>query len=939
MLDCSKRHPSRVFSLLLLLSLLSLAASANAADKPAKPASRDGHPIVAGFERFHAGGADAAKGGRLLLGELNCISCHRPETSQEPRLQRKQAPILDGVGNRVRRSYLRKYLRDPKAIKPGSTMPDLLAGLPEAERGQTIEALVHFLASTGTLRQGRPDIKSIALGKQLFHQVGCVACHGTRDNAGNAAKLLSTSVPLGDLRAKYSLLSLAAFLENPHTVRPSGRMPGILTNQEAKQVANYLLQGVGFVDAAQNMTYAYYEGTWDHLPDFTKMKPLATGRAAGFELSVARRPGDFALRFEGYLPIERAGDYRFHLSSDDGSKLFLDDKLVVANDGVHAPSTASGVVKLTKGVHKLGASVFNAGGGVELRVDLEGPGMGRQDVTPLVILTPKGNPKRPVKTVDPKDDDDFAIQPELATKGRELFTSIGCASCHQLSIDKKSLASSLKASPLAKLASEGGCLAQEPAKGLPRYALSAAQRGALAAAIKTPTPAARPSHEDVIARTMTTLNCYACHQRDKVGGIEESINSLFATTQPEMGEEARIPPPLTGVGAKIRPDYLKQIFNQGSRDRPYMLTHMPRFGEANVPGLAEAFDALDKVDPVAKVTFKEPLSRVKAEARTMVGAQSLGCVKCHTFAGHKAEGVQGIDMLLMTRRLKHDWFYRYLLDPQKLRPGTRMPTAWTNGVTVLTDVLGGSTAEQIDAIWIYLQDGGKAALPRGLNKHYIPLIPDKEAIVYRNFLEGSGSRAIGVGYPEKANLAFDANELRLALLWQGAFIDAARHWTDRGVGYEPPLGDNPVHLPTGVAFAKLSKDDEAWPAKSAKDLGYKFRGYRTTTDERPTFLYSCGDVRIEDFPNGVASKPNPSIRRTLALTAEQPVDNFWLRAAVADKIETTKEKGVYRINGEWTMKIDSATAPRIRKSGGKTELLVPVRFQDGKARIVQEFVW
>src|SRR6185437_11068996 len=374
MLDCSKRHPSRVFSLLLLLSLLSLAASANAADKPAKPASRDGHPIVAGFERFHAGGADAAKGGRLLLGELNCISCHRPETSQEPRLQRKQAPILDGVGNRVRRSYLRKYLRDPKAIKPGSTMPDLLAGLPEAERGQTIEALVHFLASTGTLRQGRPDIKSIALGKQLFHQVGCVACHGTRDNAGNEAKRLSTSVPLGDLRAKYSLTSLASFLENPHTVRPSGRMPGILTNQEAKQVANYLLQGVGFVDAAQNMTYAYYEGTWDHLPDFTKMKPLATGRAAGFELSVARRPGDFALRFEGYLPIERAGDYRFHLSSDDGSKLFLDDKLVVANDGVHAPSTASGVVKLTKGVHKLGASVFNAGGGVELRVDLEGPG-------------------------------------------------------------------------------------------------------------------------------------------------------------------------------------------------------------------------------------------------------------------------------------------------------------------------------------------------------------------------------------------------------------------------------------------------------------------------------------------------------------------------------------------------------------------------------------
>src|SRR5579885_1463340 len=63
----------------------------------------DGHPIVPGFERFYAdAAADAAKGGRLLLGELNCTSCHKTEAA----LPRKQAPILDGIGSRVRRSYL-----------------------------------------------------------------------------------------------------------------------------------------------------------------------------------------------------------------------------------------------------------------------------------------------------------------------------------------------------------------------------------------------------------------------------------------------------------------------------------------------------------------------------------------------------------------------------------------------------------------------------------------------------------------------------------------------------------------------------------------------------------------------------------------------------------------------------------------------------------------
>jgi len=945
MLDRSRRHPSRSFLLLILtLTLLHAPANTPAAEK----AKQDGHPIVPGFERFHAGGMEAVKGGRLLLGELNCISCHKPESGQDasgvasaPRVpQRKQAPILDHVGERVRRSYLRKFLRDPRAIKPGTTMPNLFAAVPEAERGEKIEALVHFLAATGTLKRERADRKAAAIGQQLYHQVGCVACHGSRDNNGNAGKLLATSVPLGDLHGKYSIRSLAVFLENPHAVRPSGRMPGILNNQEAKQVANYLLRGQSLAQAPANMGYAYYEGTWDKLPNFANLKPQATGTAPGFDLSLARRSGNFALRFKGYLRIDRAGSYRFHLHSDDGSKLFLDDKLVVANDGVHPPSTVSGAVKLTKGTHKLTAGVFNAGGGVELHVDIEGPDLGRQDVAPLVTLTPEGNPKPAVKPVDPNEDDDFALKPELAAKGRELFASLGCASCHQLKSGGKAIASNLKAPPLNKLGETGGCLAAEPAKGLPQYTLNMAQRNALAGAIKAPA-ATKPAPEEIIARTMTTLNCYACHERGKVGGVEQGINALFVTTQPEMGEEGRLPPPLNDPGAKLKPDYLQHIFNEGSHDRPYMLTRMPRFGEANVPGLIEAFATADKgkVEPVAKVTFTQAPRRVKSAARKMCGGSSLGCIKCHTFAGHKAEGVQGIDMLSMPKRLQHDWYYRYLLDPQKLRPGTRMPTAWTNGMTVLPDVLGGSSAQQIESIWVYLQDGGKASLPPGLKKNAIPLLPDKEAIIYRNFIAGSGSRAIGVGYPEKANLSFDANDLRLALIWQGEFIDAGRHWNDRGAGYEAPLGENVVHLPAGVAFAVLAKDDAAWPSKSAKALGYQFRGYRTTPDGRPTFFYSCRGARVEDFPNAVAGEPSPSIRRTLTLTSDKPVDNLWFRAMVADKIEPAAAKGTYRINGEWTLKLDAGAEAKIRKSGGKTELLVPVRFQDGKARIVQEFVW
>ena len=47
-------------------------------------------------------------------------------------------------------------------------------------------------------------------------------------------------------------------------------------------------------------------------------------------------------------------------------------------------------------------------------------------------------------------------------------------------------------------------------------------------------------------------------------------------------DEARIPPPLDGVGAKLNLDYVKQVLDKGAHDRPYMHTKMPGFGSAIV---------------------------------------------------------------------------------------------------------------------------------------------------------------------------------------------------------------------------------------------------------------------------------------------------------------------------------------------------------------------
>ena len=203
---------------------------------------------------------------------------------------------------------------------------------------------------------------------------------------------------------------------------------------------------------------------------------------------------------------------------------------------------------------------------------------------------------------------------------------------------------------------------------------------------------------------------------------------------------------------------------------------------------------------------------------------------------------------------------------------------------------------------------------------------------------GAGPRAIGVGYPEKMNLAFDANEIRLAMLWQGAFIDAGRHWTDRGVGFEGPAGDNVLHLPEGAAFAVLPRPDAPWPTAKAKESGYRFLGYRLTPDDRPTFRYAFGEFTIEDFSNPATSGKQPLFHRALEISGPRSPTGLTFRAAVADQISDLG-KGEYLIDSLLRLKIESGTKAVVRKSAGKTELLIPVRLSDGKARVDVDYAW
>jgi predicted alpha/beta superfamily hydrolase len=108
------------------------------------------------------------------------------------------------------------------------------------------------------------------------------------------------------------------------------------------------------------LKYSYYEGSWEKLPDFKKLKPAKTGVAdSAFDIKQLPRKTNFACLFEGYFKIVRDGYYFFGLVSNDGSKLFLGDKLIIDNDGVHsAVSVKSFVLPLEKGFYPVRIEYF-----------------------------------------------------------------------------------------------------------------------------------------------------------------------------------------------------------------------------------------------------------------------------------------------------------------------------------------------------------------------------------------------------------------------------------------------------------------------------------------------------------------------------------------------------------------------------------------------------
>ncbi|WP_395751848.1 c-type cytochrome [Prosthecobacter sp.] len=423
---------------------------------------------------------------------------------------------------------------------------------------------------------------------------------------------------------------------------------------------------------------------------------------------------------------------------------------------------------------------------------------------------------------------------QSAAKGRDVFQQMNCVACHTISsvgAPFSPVSPPVKAiapKPLKDLAPAKGCLAEKQLTGTPRYDLNDLQKRALTLALALIQKEDAPkltAHEKVDWQ-MTRLNCYACHDRDGKGGPEDPRAQYFGVNDPgaeSLGHLANLPPNLDKVGRKLtRAWFEKILWGQDGSVRPYMDTRMPSFGREQTEMLIPSFNEADALEKPFKIDVTGLAKHHRAElGRQLLGAKGLACVACHGLKDRKSLGPPVIRLTHTTERLQPEYFKELLLNPQVTQPGTVMPPMF----------IGRKTADKdIESIWTYLREVEGQPLPEGLmSSEDFELKPDqqKRVIIFRSFIEGAGTHAIGVGFPGGLNAAFDAKTSRWAVIWKGRFLDAMSNWQDRSMPPIKPLGTDVKPMPAST---------------SERTYG----GYTLDKAGIPTFRYIENGQQIED---------------------------------------------------------------------------------------------
>lgn len=498
-------------------------------------------------------------------------------------------------------------------------------------------------------------------GRLLFAQANCAACHdasgvlSAKGQASDAMPELGRPAPLlVEVGARFNQAWLADWIRDPHQFRPGSMMPALLHGPEAVQQAADIAAFLG-----------------------------SQGSAASEENTA---------------------------NAADGGKLFGNLGCIACHS---TPQSKPGNDFNRVPLDHVSAKWKPAA----LREYLLDP----QKYHPTTRM-----PKTPLSDQEARELAAFLLSFPVTQKpagpagdlqrGAQLFASTGCVQCH-------AGAPGTSAPALAATLSKGwnaGCVADSADKRgkAPEYKLGAGQREALRAfAREGVRTVEQDSALEFAQRAVTDLRCVACHQVDARqsvwSSVTEEANNLGALRGGPTAKNPHGPqyttniPTMTWMGEKLQPAWSAKLIagKQTEKPRPYIFGRMPAFpaaAEGLAKGLSHWHGFSDK-----PVGFGAPAGDMVATGGKLVGDQGgFACTVCHDVGKQAASApfeAPALNLAWASQRLRLSYYERWLLNPQRVDPETKMPRYSDSNVrTQLKQVLEGDGRKQFDAIRQYL---------------------------------------------------------------------------------------------------------------------------------------------------------------------------------------------------------------------------------------------
>ena len=620
------------------------------------------HSNVVGLE-----GAEKISEGWKLFNEAGCFGCHQVEGFGGDKFM-MIGPNLTELGSKVNTVWLYQWLMAPKDYRPSARMPDFM--LDESEAKAIASYLWQNSEGFDAGDAEEFDDETIDDGAYIFESVGCLACHSEIEEDGQVH-----GPNLARIGEKVNFEYLVSWLLNPKLHQPNTTMPNFRLDEEsARLLAAFLttLTSDGFVTSDEETEWIEDEG-------LAAQGKNLIGRYGCFGCHEIR-----GMEGRGKIGVEM---------SDIGSKhvhLFdfgLKEHEMIHELGIKHPTENVAAARMAWIEAKLtDPRQFDEGRYKKPSDRLRMPNFGFTEeevklVTAVLLGMREGEMPEEYRfqTTD---------EQEAILEGKRIVSKYNCTGCHQFSIDTLYLNDGTVLKGMVKLEEEDSLFFQlwEDNAAFGREAGETAQ----------------------IATSQIKNRVYA-----EGGDIGSFIIDYHVEVEGRVPEEANVftPPVLYKEGEKVQSNWVYDFLEEPFPLRPWLEVRMPTFKlpseEATL--LSRYFAILEGEEypyEFIKETKKSYIAQKEeecpgylADARRLFDSKDVNCASCHVRGSITPDGEPSSwapDLSLAKYRLKPDWIKRWLLDPQLIQPGTKMPKLFREGV--FQDIFPGEPDEQAEAL-------------------------------------------------------------------------------------------------------------------------------------------------------------------------------------------------------------------------------------------------